>query len=214
MIPFAPLIAPYRTVVLADGDFPAHPAALALLRDAERLVCCDGAAKTLTDNGQEPNYIVGDMDSLPANLQLRYKHCIRRDPDQTTNDLSKAVHFCVQQQWTEITVLGATGKREDHTIANIALSVAYVKQAKVQLITNHGIFVPILQTTTFESVEKQQVSVFSLTPATIFTFRGVKYPLTSSPLPCWWQGTLNEACGREFTVEMNEGAAIVFREHC
>jgi len=29
----------------------------------------------------------------------------------------------------------------------------------------------------------------------------------------WWQGTLNEALGNEFIIEMDRGRALIFRDH-
>jgi len=209
---FAPIVQPYKTIILANGDFPVHPVALSLLRNAACVVCCDGAAEQLLNFGMEPHHIVGDLDSLSSGLQDRYRSCLHHDPDQESNDLTKAVHFCVDRQLTEITILGATGKREDHTIANISLLFAYAQYAHIQMVTNFGVFVQMLQSTTFESFPKQQVSVFSGAPEAVFTFHGLKYPLHNAPLLSLWQGALNEASGKQFTIETKQGTALVFRQ--
>ena len=39
------------TIILADGDFPRHTYPLSLLEQAERIVCCDGAALSLLRYG-------------------------------------------------------------------------------------------------------------------------------------------------------------------
>ena len=208
-----PHIQPFLTVIVANGDFPLHPVPLSLLHEASHIVCCDGATEALIGNGFKPDYIVGDLDSLSQDLQQRYRHCLHHNPDQCTNDLTKAVGFCMERQWNEITILGATGKREDHSIGNISLLADYAEYARVQLVTDYGVFTPLLQSGSFECYAGQQVSIFSLTPDTIFTFHGLKYPLTEQILSSWWQGTLNEALGDEFTIEMNHGKALVFREH-
>ena len=208
-----PLTCPYHTVILSNGVFPRHPVPLSFLRDASRIVCCDGATEALLGYGREPDYIVGDLDSLSQELQQRYSHCLHRDPDQETNDLTKAVNFCVERHWDEITLLGATGKREDHSLGNISLLADYGENANIQLITDYGVFVPLLKSGGFESFKGQQASIFSLTPATIFTLRGLKYPLAQQTLSSWWQGTLNEAMGSEFFIEMDHGKALVFRTY-
>ena len=208
-----PLIQPYRTVILANGAFPRHIVPLSFLRDADRLICCDGAAEVSYRNGFEPQYIVGDLDSLSQEMRQRYCRILHHDPDQNTNDLTKAVNFCVENHWTDITILGATGKREDHGIGNIALLVNYAKKTGIQMITDYGVFMPMLRSARFESYAGQQVSVFSLTPETGFTFHGLKYPLAGEKISLWWQGTLNEACNNEFAVDMDHGKALIFREH-
>jgi thiamine pyrophosphokinase len=200
-------------VIIANGTFPRHPVPLAFLREASRIICCDGAAEALLEHGLEPDYIAGDLDSLSQELQQRYSHRLHHDPSQYYNDLTKAVNFCTERQWDEITILGATGKREDHSIGNTSLLVNYAGYAKVQMITDYGIFMPLLKPGRFKCFAGQQVSIFSLTPDTVFTFHGLKYPLTAETISQWWQGTLNEAIGTEFTIEMDRGEVLVFREH-
>ena len=204
---------PCSTVIIANGSFPRHPLPLSFLRGAAHIICCDGATKTLLKHGFEPHHIVGDLDSISPALKDRFKHCLHHDADQETNDLTKAVHFCVNRQWDEITILGATGKREDHCLGNISLLADYAKFARVQMVTDYGVFVPLLESTRFESFAGQQVSIFSLTPDTVFTFQGLKYPITQQTISSWWQGSLNEALGNEFTIEMDRGRALVFRQH-
>ena len=208
-----PFTYPYHTVIVANGAFPCHPVPLSFLRKASRIVCCDGATETLLKHGLEPDYIVGDLDSLSQELRQRYNHCLHHDTDQNTNDLTKSVRFCAEKQWNGITILGATGKREDHSLGNISLLADYAAFAEVQLITDYGVFVPLLKSGNFESFAGQQVSVFSLTPDTVFTFRGLKYPLTRENISSWWQGTLNEAMSSEFFIGMDHGRALVFRKY-
>ena len=208
-----PFTCPYHTVIVANGAFPRHPVPLSFLRGASHVICCDGSTETLLDYGLEPDYIVGDLDSLSQELQQRYSHCLHHDPNQENNDLTKAVHFCMERQWDEITILGATGKREDHSMGNISLLADYAASVKVQLITDYGVFVPLLGSSSFECFAGQQVSIFSLTPDTVFTFHGLKYPLIKEKIISWWQATLNEAMGKEFFIEMDDGKALVFREH-
>ena len=207
-----PFISPYATVIVANGAFPQHPLPLSFMREASRIVCCDGATEALLDFGLEPDYIVGDIDSLSQELQQRFSYCLHYDSCQETNDLTKAVKFCVERQWDEITIVGATGKREDHCIGNVALIADYADYAKVQLITDYGVFVPLLKSGLFQSFAGQQVSIFSITPDTVYTLHGLKYPLTAQTLSQWWQGTLNEAIDNEFFVEMDCGKALIFRQ--
>ncbi len=207
------LISPFKTVILANGAFPVHPVPVSFLHQAEMLICCDGAVEPLLRYGMEPHYIVGDLDSISQEVRQRYQHCLRHDPDQEINDLTKSVQFCIDNRCTEITILGATGAREDHSIANISLLADYASQVQVQMITDYGVFVPILHSAQFESYPGQQVSIFSLTPDTIFDLDELAYPLTGKTLSSWWQGSLNEACGNSFSVGMDRGKALIFREH-
>lgn len=132
-----------ETIILADGDFPSHPLALEWLRQCPYVVCCDGAANTYIRSGRMPEAIVGDGDSLLPDIKERYASLIHSEAEQETNDLSKAFRFCLSQERKRITIMGATGKREDHTIGNVSLLADYMEQAEVSMMTDYGIFVPI-----------------------------------------------------------------------
>jgi thiamine pyrophosphokinase len=81
------------------------------------------------------------------------------------------------------------------------------------MLTDYGVFTPITGSSTFESFKGQQISIFSLTPETLFTTRNLRYPLNQRALTSWWQGSLNEASGNSFEIEIDHGKALIFREY-
>ena len=199
------------TVVLVNGDFPKHEIPLAILTNCVRIICCDGAANQLLDKHfRTPYAIVGDCDSLSEDIRIRFNSIIYREDEQETNDQTKAVNYCISQGFNDITLLGATGKREDHTIGNISLLAEYCsKGINARMITDSGVFVAIREDTEFESFKGQQVSLFSPALSKITT-SGLKYPVTDRIFTNWWQGTLNESEGDRFTINTN-GLLIVYR---
>ncbi|MDR0799546.1 MAG: thiamine diphosphokinase [Dysgonamonadaceae bacterium] len=208
-----PLIQNFQTVILADGSFPKHPVPLSFLRSGRPVVCCDGAIKNLLAVGLEPDYIIGDLDSISSELKKRFASILHHNPDQETNDLTKAVHFCLKNQWTKITILGATGKREDHTLGNLSLLTEYEEIVQVQALTDYGVFTPQLKSVVYESYRGQQVSIFSLTNNTFLSSENLRYPLEHRALTSWWQGTLNESLSDQFNIRMDQGKLLIFREY-
>lgn len=214
-----PLIKNAKTIVLVNGAFPVHEIPLSALNNAECIVCCDGATQSLVDYGLEPSYIVGDLDSVSPDLKTRYASILHHERDQETNDLTKAVMFCLKMGYKDISILGATGKREDHTLGNLSLLADYDEIISVQLLTDHGVFVPQINMTEassvaeYESFAGQQISVFSLTPQTEITYEGLAYPVEKSMFTSWWQGTLNQAESSSFQITINQGRILVFRSY-
>ena len=203
-----------KTVILADGNFPTHPVPLALLQGAHRVVCCDGAAVKLLDAGREPDWIVGDLDSLPASLRTRYTARLVVDPCQEVNDLTKAIRFCKAQGWHDWVILGASGLREDHTLGNISLLVEHAHDTPgASLVTDTGRFTPLYASGSIASHAGQRISIFSFDPATGITSRGLRYPLERLRLARWWQATLNEAQGTAFELDFNGGPLLVYASH-
>jgi thiamine pyrophosphokinase len=199
-------------VILAAGEFPTHPVPLRVLETAGTVVCCDAAAVALYAHGRTPDYIVGDLDSLPDAWKKRWAGRLYPVASQETNDLAKAVDFCRQRGITQLKIVGAGGLREDHTIANIAQLGDFAQHGTIEMITNYGTLVALRRSSTLASTVGQQVSLFSLTPATKITSSGLKYPLRNRSLASWWEGALNEATGSAFSLTFEDGVIIVFQE--
>ena len=195
-----------EVVILADGNFPRTSLAVEMLKLLP-IVCCDGATGKLMRHGFKPQAIVGDGDSLSSVLQKQYASIIHLEKEQETNDLSKAFRFCLEKVWRNILILGATGKREDHTLGNISLLMDYMPYAQVQMLTDYGLFTPVCGDSEFESFAGQQVSVFNM-GCTYLKGENLIYPL--SPFTNWWQGTLNESTGTRFRV-ITDGRLLVYR---
>jgi thiamine pyrophosphokinase len=199
-----------RTVIIADGTFPTHDIPLGYLRNAELKVCCDGSAENLINAGFLPDAIVGDMDSLNDEIKNRFSTIIYVDDEQETNDLTKAVRWCRESGYNDVVILGATGKREDHTLGNVSLLAEYATNINVRMVTDTGIFLPFLRSCKVESFPGQQVSVFSIDPETEITSTGLLYPLKNRKLKNWWEATLNEATGDHFELRFDGGRLLVY----
>lgn len=204
------MITPYKCIVVANGSFPTAPFLLDLLAEAKVILACDGATESLLRHGFEPDGIIGDLDSLPPVLQAKYAGRIHQVIDQEINDLTKTVRFARDSGEREVLILGATGLREDHTLGNISLLMAYASWFdRVEMASDYGRFTPLLRSATLDSVPGQQVSLFSMAPEGVLTTKGLKWPLTGRQLTAWWQGTLNEALGHEFTLTLSEEARVL-----
>lgn len=199
-----------RVVVLANGDFPSHPLPLSILTQAEVVVCCDGAAQKLLDWGREPDFITGDMDSLPSHLYERFSERIIPSPCQETNDLTKAVRLCIEKGYKHLHILGATGGREDHALANISLLTEYAQFIKVEMITDHGTFIPLLESGAVATQSGTQISIFSLDPDLSLRATGLKYPVSHVRFDSWWKGSLNEATGERCSFQFSKGRVLLY----
>lgn len=201
-----------QTVILADGSFPEHPVPLMHLKKAEHIICCDGSARGLHEAGMVPEAIVGDLDSIDPVIAGLYSDRLFRISEQETNDLTKAVRWCINNRYDDIVIVGATGKREDHTIGNISLLAEYAREVVVVMVSDTGIFTPMLKTGIIKTFPGQQISVFSVDPGTEITTTGLKYELSGLRLGNWWRGTLNEAIGDSVEIRFEGGPVIVYQK--
>lgn len=189
----------FDAVIIAAGDYPKAKEPLSVLQNARYTVCCDGAADAHILRGHTPDMIVGDGDSLSKENREKHHALLHRVTEQENNDLTKTVRFLLGKGYKKIAILGATGKREDHTLGNISLLMEYARAgATVRMFTDHGVFIPCNGSTTHAARAGQQISLFRFN-ATGLKSTGLRYPVYD--FDNWWQGTLNECMGNEFTIE-------------
>ncbi len=200
----------YDCVVVANGSFPQTAGPLELLKSAPAIIACDGAVQNLHERGLEPTAIVGDLDSIPQEMLRLYADRIHTVEDQEINDLTKAVRFAHTTGYRKLLILGATGLREDHTLGNISLLMDYAPLfEQVEMLSDYGHLIPVQQTTTLPSTPGQQISIFSTYPCGEITTEGLRWPITRRRLTAWWQGSLNEALGNEFTLTLSPEARVI-----
>lgn len=197
-----------EAVVVADGDFPRHEVPLTALREAKYICCCDGALESLLAHNLMPQAIVGDGDSLSIERQQQFADILHIEREQEDNDLTKATRYCMSLGLRRIAYVGATGKREDHSLGNISLMEQYIRQWGLEpvMLTDHGYFVSMQRERRLRTFCGQQVSVFNFSCTRLESegLRWQTYPFTS-----WWQGSLNEALGEEVLLR-GDGTAVAF----
>ena len=196
-----------EAVVVGGGDYPTHEKPLAMLHATPRVVCCDGAADEYISHGLTPWRIVGDGDSLSKEAKSRYADIIRINPDQETNDQTKAVEYLASKGIKEIAIVAATGRREDHTLGNISLLIEYLhKGLNVRIFTDYGMMVACRGNQSFKCPKGSAVSIFGFGTQGMQS-EGLAYPIRD--FTSWWQGTLNKTTQEVFYITC-EGDYIVY----
>ncbi|MCF8227044.1 MAG: thiamine diphosphokinase [Bacteroidales bacterium] len=201
-----------KIIVLANGNFPSSAHCRLMLDQAEKIICCDEAADNLLYYGKEPDLIIGDMDSISRVTVVKYKDRMVKLTEQETNDLTKAVNYCIDKGYSEVTILGATGLREDHTLGNISLLLEYNKRISARMVTDFGEFSMIKSGEEVRSFPGERISFFSVDNKVKVISEGLKYKLDNMQLHNWWRASLNEVTGESFTLHFeSEWPLILFR---
>lgn len=197
-----------EVVILAEGEYPTHEIPLGILTRCEKVICCDGAANTYIKMGKLPMATIGDGDSINEDLKEKL-HFIQVD-DQETNDLTKAVNYAKDLGYKNIAILGATGKRECHTIGNISLLMEYKRMGlNVIMYTDYCSIFPCKDYIKFDSKIGEQVSIINF-GAKNLTSKGLKYPIYD--FTALWQGTLNECTTEECSISA-DGEFLVILDY-
>ncbi len=206
-------------VIICDGAFPKTEYPRYLIRTADFIICCDGALRKFLRNSKAifgaerlPDKVIGDMDSLSPAMKARYGDLIVTIDEQENNDQTKAFTWALENIGGigRITILGATGEREDHTIGNISLLMEYARTYRpqdrgidVQMISDHATIFAITGTFEMECGEGRKVSIFSPDNSLRITSEGLKFQTCNVVFDNWWQATLNLAVKDRVRLELS-----------
>ncbi|MBE6228167.1 MAG: thiamine diphosphokinase [Bacteroidales bacterium] len=206
-------------VIICDGSFPRTEYPRYLIRTADFIICCDGALKKFIRNSKAifgterlPDRVIGDMDSLPESLRKKYSDIIVKIDEQEHNDQTKAFRWAMEnlEGMESITILGATGQREDHTIGNISLLMEYARMydlegagIQVQMITDHATVVAVTDTVEMDCGEGRQISIFSPDNTLKIKSEGLRWKTDDVVFDNWWKATLNRAVQDNIRLEFS-----------
>ena len=196
-------------VIVGNGQFPKKEYPLYLLESADYVVCCDGALDTYLRhfsgrNLRRPDVVVGDMDSLSKKTAERFRDIAVKIDEQETNDQSKAFHYILEHfpDVDTIHILGATGKREDHTIGNLSLLMEYAREMRrqdcgrtvsVDIVSDWSTAFAITDSCTLDVGEGRSVSIICPDNSLNIKSEGLVWPTDNVVFDNRWQATLNRA---------------------
>ena len=198
-------------IILANGQYPFHPAVLNKLHTAGTIICTDGSANKLLENGLAPNVIIGDMDSSAID-QDTFKGLYVKISDQDNTDLDKALEWCKLNSLSPLTVLGASQLREDHTIGNLILLANYSDELDINFVTDYFTITCHHGKRSFTSFKQQLVSILPVEDIQSITTEGLEFPLIDEPLPPSSRGISNCATSHQFIITTSS-KIWVFRSH-
>ena len=196
-------------VIVGNGQFPKKEYPLYLLESADYVICCDGAIDTYLRhfrgrNLRRPDVVVGDMDSLSKKTAERFRDIAVKIDEQETNDQSKAFHYILEHfpDVDTIHILGATGKREDHTVGNLSLLMEYAREMRrqdcgrtvfVDIVSDWSTAFAITDTCTLDVGEGRSVSIICPDNSLNIKSEGLVWPTDNVVFDNLWQATLNRA---------------------
>ena len=158
------------------------------------------------------DYAIGDFDSTD---KPDFDKLIILNPIKDFTDTDAAIRFAIERGYENITIYGALGGREGHTVANIKTIFHYKnKDINIKLKSkNKEVFV-INEKFTYDYKGKDfYVSIFSLTESSILDIRGLYYELDNYEMKNDDSlGVSNQTNKRDFEIDVKEGTLLVIFE--
>ena len=196
-------------VIICDGVFPQKEYPRYLIRQADYIICCDAALKSYLRHCQsifgkdrKPDAVIGDLDSISPSLVSKYSDIIIHETEQENNDQTKAFKFVLSKykDATEIHIIGATGKRADHTIGNVSLLMEYARRFEsqisgksVDMVTDYETIFAITDSIELHCGKGRTVSIFSPDNSLRIKSSGLVWKTDDVVFDNWWKATLNKA---------------------
>ena len=155
-----------------------------------------------------------DDDSLDEFSSLPDVEILRLNPIKDDTDTEFVIREAIRRGAKEITVLGATGTRLDHVMANVyLLGIGLEESVQIQLVDAHNRI--RMTSDRLEISKKNQFGDFvSVLPvrgdAKGVTLTGMKYPLQDADINCFSSlGISNEIVEDSAKISVKNGTLLV-----
>ncbi|MHB1346444.1 MAG: thiamine diphosphokinase [Candidatus Humimicrobiaceae bacterium] len=185
------------------------------------IVSADGALKNCSGLNLVPDLVIGDMDSLCKEDENNLRICnpealfIKSVCEKDESDTQLALEYLAGINVKNIILIGALGKRMDHSLANlINISSQKLENTNIKIIDGNFEISVLRKSAEISGVIGNTLSIFSLTPHTYFIDTdGLKYKLHEEKLMfCPIRGLSNEFVKEKTYLNFKDGILLLMKE--
>ena len=204
---------PKRALIIANGDPPKKQRLELLLKRVGIVICADGGANTALKMGITPDVIVGDLDSIHAEALVKFRKVpIHEDRDDQTTDLEKAIAWAVESKYDHLTVVGASGKRLDHSVGNLGVLRKFYPDAIITFVDDWGELCYVGREYSFEAQKGDVVSLIPLNRCEGVSTKGLKHALDDEGLELGVrEGTSNVVIMSPVSIKVRKGHLLLYK---
>ena len=184
----------------------------------DKIIAVDGGLKAVKSLGLVPDMIEGDFDTADPSVMEEFKQIPYivwdiHKPEKNETDMELALLKAMAYGCTHITVLGATGGRFDHMLANVFLLYHCLQRGVEACIIDGQNKIYLIEDRHTFSRSKQWGTYISFLPLLGqlkgITLEGFKYPLKDYDLDAASSRCIsNELSGEKGRITFREGVAI------
>lgn len=205
-----------KGLIISSGTIKDYSLLNTLIDENNYIVCADGGLDHLILIDKIPNLVLGDFDSI-SNLGIYYienhKIKIEKYPSIKDNtDSELAILHLINKGVDDITLIGGTGTRLDHTISNLFLLKKFSKDSRsIRIIDDHNIVNYVVDSIEIKRKIGSYVSIIPLNhQGIIVSLTGFRYPLEYRHMEfASTMGISNEIIGQVGIINIHRGEALV-----
>lgn len=199
-------------LIFANGEI--GPAEIELVRGQtfDMVLAADGGAVAALGWHYRPEVVIGDLDSITPEIRARLGDAtLLHRPDQELNDLEKALQFCRDAGVGAITLLGAGGKRLDHTLNNLSVLSRYDHWFDLTIYDAHSQIFIVRDHWQYQGPLQQLVSLIPIGAAQGVETEGLAFPLRRETLSFGHrEGLSNYIISNPVQVTLEKGLLLIF----
>ena len=203
-----------KILIIANGPIVDENYHKSLLKNVDLIICADGGANTARKLGIKPDYIIGDLDSIKPEIYDFYKAQnteIIKDENQDKTDLELAINLANLKDPSEIVIIGAIGRRIDHTLANILTLNKVKNDVKARIIDNYNTVELVDDDFEISGQINDIVSVIPLTEIYKLNCIGFKWNVENVNTEFGWFGISNKLKETKAKISLLEGKLLLIR---
>lgn len=206
-----------KGLIIASGSIENLDLLEEQIHDHDFVLCADGGIRYVYGMNVKIDAIIGDLDSvddgflqyIKENKTLLIKHPSEKDD----TDTELALKYLIEKGYDYISLVGATGTRMDHTLANTMLLMRYsTDKVKVRLIDGNNTIYFTKDYLKLYKKENYYVSIIPTTrPGVLVSLNGFYYPLENSHIEFGTSlGISNKIVDNIGEIHIIRGEALVF----
>lgn len=185
--------------------------------NVEYVICADGGLEKAENLKIVPNIIIGDLDSVNKVVLQKYLdmniELLKYPEEKDFTDMELAIDYAVEKGFKDIVLIGASGSRLDHTMANIMLIERYYKKGNnIKIIDNNNYVEILINNMEITNKKNFYVSIVPISDSIEgITLIGFKYPLNGVKVN---RGSTlcisNQIISEKGRIILSKGTALVF----
>lgn len=184
---------------------------------ADFIICADGGMNHLAKINKKPDIVIGDLDSInqfALNYIKNNNIPVEKYPSiKDATDTNIAMEYLIDKGYKEIILMGVTGTRQDHTMANIfLLNTLHDKGIKGKIVDDNNIIYLIDDYLELEYLEDSYVSIIPIVnEGIVISLSGFFYYLDKEFIQFGsTHGISNKIIENIGIIRVHSGRALIF----